>query len=194
MPTASIKFTPDFLVEALQRYRRQHRGRYVGLTIKLIALALLAPLSIWMFWQRQILIGIFFVALSVFMFFAHHVDYWLARRAFRGSPYRDEDVTIELTDAGFHARSPKQDTKLQWSAFTRVAHFRDGFLLFQGPKSCNWIPHSSLGSPSQAAELATLLASKITEHRIVEPSAAPNGGPATPSGNSAVTNGPPSVS
>jgi YcxB-like protein len=169
MPTASIKFTPDFLVEALKRYRLQHRGRYVGLAIKLFALALLTPLAIWMFSRGHILIGILFAALGTFMFFAHHVDYWLARRSFRRSPYRDDDVTIEFTDTGFHARSPKQDTKLQWSAFTRVAHFRDGFLLFQGPKLCNWIPHSALGSTSQAAELATLLASKIAEHRIVEP-------------------------
>jgi len=174
MPTASIKFTSDFLIAALQRYRRQHRGKYVGLAIKLVALALLAPLAIWMFWHGHVVIALFFAALSIFMFLAHHVDYWFARRSFRKSPYRDEDVTIEFSDAGFHARSPKQDTKLQWSAFTRVSHFRDGFLLFQGPKFCNWIPLSSLSSPSEAAELETLLRSKIQDHRIVEPGAAPN--------------------
>ncbi|MBX3734944.1 MAG: YcxB family protein [Verrucomicrobiae bacterium] len=194
MPTASIKFTSDYLIAAFQRYRRQHRGRYVGLAIKLLALALLAPLAFWMFWQEHLVIGGLFAALSVFMFFAHHVDYWLARRSFTKSPYRDEDVLIEFTDAGFHARSPKQDTKLQWSAFTKVAHFRDGFLLFQGPKFFNWIPFSSLGSPSQAAELSAFLRSKISEHKIVEPSAAPNGGPATQLGNSGVTEGPPWVS
>ena len=173
MPTASVKFTPDFLVEALQRYRRQHRSRYVGLAIKLVALALLAPLAIWMFWQGHVLIGIFFAALGVCMFFAHHVDYWVARRSFRKSPYRDEDVTIQFSEAGVHALSPKQDTNLQWSVFTKVAHFRDGFLLFQGPKSFNWIPLSSLGNASQAAELESLLRSKIPVHNIVDQSAAP---------------------
>lgn len=181
MPTASIKFTPDFLVVALQRYRRQHRGRYVGLAIKLLALTLLAPLAIWMFWQGHVVIGSLFAALSMFMFFAHHVDYWLARRSFWKSPFRNEDVTIEFTGEGFHARSPKQDTKLQWSAFTRVAHFRDGFLLFQGPKFFNWIPMSSLGSPSQAAELETLLRAKVQDHRIVEQDAPPNSRPPLPS-------------
>jgi hypothetical protein len=193
MPTASIKFTSDFLIEAFRRYRRQHRGRYVGLAIKLLALVLLAPIAVFMFWQEHVLFGVFFAALGVFMFFAHHVDYWLARRSFRKSPYRDEDMIIEFSDAGFHARSPKQDTRLQWSAFTRVAHFRDGFLLFQGPRFFNWIPVSSLGSPSQAAELAALLRSKIAEHRIVEPCAAPTHGPATSSGNSGVGAGSPSV-
>jgi len=94
------------------------------------------------------------------------------RRSFKKSPYLDDDVVIEFTDAGFHAHSSKQDTKLQWSAFTKVAHFSDGFLLFQGPKFFNWIPFSSLESPSQAVELATLLRSKITEHKVVEPSTA----------------------
>ena len=150
------------------RYRRQHRGRRIGFLIKLFALALLAPITVWMFWKEQIVIGLFFTMLSVFMFFAHHIDYWLARRSFRKSPFRDDEVTIEFSDAGVHALSPKQDSKLQWSVFTKVAHFRDGFLLFQGPKFFNWIPQSSLGSSSQVAELEALLRSKIVEHRVVE--------------------------
>jgi hypothetical protein len=169
MPTASIRFTSDFLIETFRRYRRQHRGRYVRFAVKLFAVALLAPLGILMFWQRQVATGVFLAALTIFMFFAHHVDYWLARRSFRKSPYCDEDVVIEFSDTGVHARSPKQDTKLQWSAFTRVAHFKDGFLLFQGSKLVNWIPLSSLDGPSQAAELAALLQSKISEHKVVEP-------------------------
>lgn len=176
MPTASIKFTSDFLIVAFQRYRRQHRGRYVGLAIKSLALVFLAPVAIWMFWREHILMGISFLALSVFMFFAHHVDYWLIRRSFRKSPYCDEDVTIELSDAGFHVRSSKQDSRLQWTAFTKVVYFKDGFLLFQGPKSFIWIPLSSLSYPSQAAELATLLRSKIPTHKTIEPSAEPNSG------------------
>lgn len=168
MPTAFIKFTPDFQIAALQRYSDQRRGRHVRLAIKLLALVLLAPHVVWMFWQEQFVIGVFFAALSVFVFFAHRVDYWFAQRVFMKSPYRDEDVLIEFTDDGFHSRSSKQDTKLQWSAFTQVAHFRDGFMLFHGPKFFNWIPFSSLESPSKAAELRTLLQSKIAEHKIIE--------------------------
>ena len=170
MPTASIKGTSDFLIEGLQRYRRQHRARYVMLVIRVLAAVLLAPLTILTFWQGPVVIGVFLMALTVVMFFGHHVDYWCARRSFRKSPFRDEDVEIDFSDTGFHARSPKQDVKLQWSVFTRVAHFKDGFLLLQGPNVFNWVPLSSLGDPSQAAELAALLRSKISEHKIVEPS------------------------
>jgi YcxB-like protein len=195
MPTATIKFTSDFLTVALQRYRTQRLGRYVGLAIRLIiALAVLAPLAIWMFWQGQGLFGIFFGMMGVFMFFTHHVDNWFARRAFAKSPFCNEQVVIEFSDAGMHARSPKQETKLQWPAFTRVAYFKDGFLLFQGPKSFNWISLSSLGSPEQVAELATLLRANIPDHKIVEPGAVPNGGPTMPVGNLGASEGPSSVS
>src|SRR5688572_9933697 len=144
MPTASIKFTSDFLTEAMKRYRRVHRSRYVILAIKLMAVTLLVPLAGWMFWKDQLLVGVFLAALSGFMFVAHRVDYWLACRTFRKSPYRDDELTIEFTDAGFHAYSSKQDMALQWSVFTRMVEFRDGFLLFQGPTFYNWIPLSSL--------------------------------------------------
>jgi hypothetical protein len=169
MPTASIKFTSDFLTAAMKRYRRVHWSRYVIFAIKVVAVTLLVPLAVWMIWKDQLLVGIFLAALSGFMFVAHHVDDWLACRAFRKSPYRDDELTIEFTDGGFHARSSKQDTALQWSAFTRMVEFRDGFLLFQGPTFYNWIPLSSLIDGSQAAELAELLRSKIADQRIVEP-------------------------
>lgn len=169
MPTASIKFTSDYLVEACRRYRRQHRGRYASLALKLLALALLAPVAVWLVKQGHIAVGVVFAALGVFMFLAHHVDHWLARRSFRRSPYRDEDLTIEFSEAGFHAQSPKQDVRLRWSAFTTVAHFSDGFLLFQGPKLFTWIPLSSLARASESAELDALLRARIPEHRIVEP-------------------------
>lgn len=177
MPTASIKFTSDYLIEALQRYRRQHRGRYFDLTIKLLALVILVPLAIWSFWHGYIAFAVFFMALGVLMFIAHHADYWLVRRSFRKSPFRDEDATLEFTEAGLHARSPKRDIKIQWSAFTKVAHFRDGFLLLQGPWHFNWIPLSSLAAPSEADELEAILRAKIHEHRMVEGGAAPNSRP-----------------
>ena len=150
-----------------QRYRRQHRARFSGLAIKFLSFILLMPIAIWMLWRGYVFIGAFLAVLGISMFFAHHLDYWLARRSFKKSPYRDEHLTIELTDQGFHALSEKQDVKLSWSVFTKVVQFNDGFLLFQGPKWFNWIPVSSLSDSSQAAELESLLRSKIREYRVM---------------------------
>jgi len=180
MITAYIKFTPDFLIEAMRRSRKLRRTRYIGIAVKSISLAFLVPLVLWITWrsrivwlgnpvlQGQIVIGlVIFAALSVFMLNAHHVDYWLARRRFRKSPYYDEEIFFEFSEIGVHTRSTKQDGTLHWSAFTKVAHLKDGFLLFQGPNAVNWIPLSSLDNPSEAGELAALLRAKIPQHTIV---------------------------
>ena len=99
------------------------------------------------------------------MFFAHHVDFWIARRSLRKSPYCDEVITVEMTEADMHSRSARHEARLQWSAFTKAVHFPDGFLLFQGPKACNWIPLASLADPSQAVELEAILRSRIAEYQ-----------------------------
>jgi hypothetical protein len=187
MTAATFKFTADFLIETFRRFRLQHGGRWVMAAVKVLAVLLSAPLGIWALREGQVLLGIFFLVLCVLMFFAPHMDYWLVRRSFRQSPFRGEDVRIEFSDSGFHATSPKQDIKLQWSAFTRVVHFKDGFLLFHGPRSFNWVPVSSLAGLSDIAELEALLRSKIADHRIVEPVAPPNGSSATRLGNPGVT-------
>jgi hypothetical protein len=166
MPVATIKFDSEFLGEAMKRCRAQSQAKVLGLAIKLGALAILAPMSFWLFRQGFRATGICFAFIGVFMFFAHHVDYWWAKRSFRNSPFLDDVLRIEFTAEGFHAKSEKQEVKLQWPVFTKVAHFRDGFLLFQGPKLANWIPFSSLESPGQADDLERLLREKIKDHVV----------------------------
>ena len=165
MPTATIKFSPEFLVEAMKRCRAQNRARLVILVIKLVSLAILAPIALWLFLQGYHSTGIGFALVSVFMFYAQHLDFWWAKHSFRKSPYLNDVLAIEFSEGGFHARSPKQDVKLQWSVFTKVVHFKDGFLIFQGPGAANWIPISSLGDSAQAIELEMLLREKVREHK-----------------------------
>lgn len=165
MVTAEFQFTSDHFVVSLERYRQQHRGRLVGLLVKGLVIAVLAPIVLWMFWRGHLAIGLFLAAFGGFMFVAHHVDFWIARRSLRKSPYCDEVITVEMTEADMHSRSARHEARLQWSAFTKAVHFRDGFLLFQGPKAFNWIPLSALADPSQAVELEALLRSRIAGYR-----------------------------
>jgi hypothetical protein len=194
MTAASVQFTDDFVVDALRHYRLQHRARRPMIALKVLMTLPLAALAIFGFIHGPFGLGLFFVGLCLLLLFGHHIDLCLARRSLRKWAFRDETVTIDFTDDGFHARSPKQETMLRWSSFTRAVHFRDGFLLFHGPASFHWIPATSLACPSDVSTLERLLRDKIAEHKIVEPCAAPNGGPATRLGNSGVTEGPPSVS
>lgn len=150
----------------MKRIRAQSRTKVLGLVIKLTALAILAPMAFWLFHRGFRATGICFAIVGVFMFFAHHVDLWWAKRSFQKSPFLDDVLRIEFTAEGFHAKSEKQEVKLNWSVFTKVAHFSDGFLLFQGPKMANWIPLSSLESPAQSRDLERLLREKIKDHVV----------------------------
>jgi hypothetical protein len=86
-------------------------------------------------------------------------------------------VTVEFTESGFHALSPKQDVKFQWCVFTKVVHFQDGFLLFRGPRVAHWIPVSSIPDPTQVQELERLLAATVAEHKVVKQVALPGAAP-----------------
>ena len=168
MPTATIDFNSDFLIEMLKRYRRQHSDRRLGLIIKILGVIVLTPVAVSLFWQGLIWLGLFISAWIILIFAAHLVDYWLARRAFVKSPFRNQLLTIEFTEDGFHALSPIEDTKLQWCVFTEVVHFPDGVLLFKGPKVFNWIPFSSISDAQQIQELENLLREKVAKHRIID--------------------------
>ena len=194
MTEASVRFTDDFVVEALRHYRLQHRARRPMMMLKAVLTFFLATLGVFAFIHGPLVLGLFFVGLCLLLLFGHHIDFWLARRSLRKWAFRNETVAIKLTDEGFHSSSPKQDTTLRWSSFTRAVHFRDGFLLFHGPASFHWIPVCSLIGSSDIPGLEQLLKAKIAEHRIVEHVASPNGGPAARPGTSKVVEGPPSVS
>ena len=187
MTTASVRYTDDFVVDALRHYRLQHGARRSMVVLKVLLTLPLAALAIFGFIHEHIGLGLFFVGLCILLLFGHHIDLWLARRSLRKWAFRDEAVTIEFTDEAFHARSPKQETMLRWSSFTKAVHFRDGFLLFHGPASFHWIPATAFAGPSDVSVLERLLRNKIAVHKIVEPCAAPNHSLATQVGSSGVT-------
>jgi hypothetical protein len=167
MPIASIQYDSDFYIESLKRYRRQHGGRHFGLIVKVLGVLILTPVAVSLFWQGLFLWGLLITALVILAFFSQYIDYWMIRRAFRKSPFRDELVTIEFTEPGFHATSPIQDIKLQWPAFTKVVYFPDGFLLFRGPGTVNWIPFSAIPDMQQTQELENLLRAKVGNHQLI---------------------------
>ena len=170
MPKASILFDSDFLVAAFTRYRRQHRGRLLIAGIKIIGAVVFVAAATILFWAGkpfEAFLAVLFVGLIVA---SNSLNRWQVKRGMAKSPFRNDQLTIQLDEKGFHAFSSKQDVKLSWEVFTRVAHFSDGFLLFQGPKMFNWIPFSSLDS-CDIAELDALLRRKVQEHKIVEQAA-----------------------
>ena len=174
MTAASVQYTDAFVVDALRHYRLQHRARRPMIALKVLMTLPLAALAIFGFIHGPFGLGLFFVGLCLLVLFGHHIDLWLARRSLRKWAFRDETVAINFTDEGFHANSPKQETTLRWSSFTKAVHFQDGFLLFHGPASFHWIPATSLVGSSDVTALERLLREKIAEHKVIEPCAAAN--------------------
>ena len=63
MTEASIRFTDDFVVDALRHYRLQHRARRPLMFVKDIMALLLAVLAVVGFAYGPLLLGLFFVGL-----------------------------------------------------------------------------------------------------------------------------------
>lgn len=170
----NLRFDSDFLTEATMRYRRQHGSRRLIIAVKTSAAFLLIALTVWLFVNKSYGVAAFFVPLIFLLAFGHHLDLWWVRRRFQKSPYanEDEDLRVEISDEGFQAKSPKQDTKLTWAVFTKVVHFQDGFLLFQGPHFFNWIPVRLLKDAGQVELLGQLSKARVSKHQIISPTRA----------------------
>jgi hypothetical protein len=174
---ATFQWNSDLYIEALERCRRQHRERHFVLVLKVLVLVSITPFVISWIWQGKLLPALLITTPAAFLFFMHKLQDWVNRRSFLKEPCGNETMTIEFSESGFHAISPTQDAKLQWCAFTKVVHFQDGFLLFQGPRLVHWIPVSSISDPTQVHQLETLLAAKVAEHKVVEQVALPIAAP-----------------
>ncbi len=168
VPVANIRYDADFLDIAFKRYRRQHPAWPAVLFIKAAGLLVLMPAAILLFWTGEPMPALVALAFSILILSSGLLERWRLKWAIAKSPFKDDDLRITFSADGFHASSPKQDVKLTWPIFTRVAHFKDGFLLFQGPKLFNWIPFSAL-EPSGLEELENLLHTHIKKHKVIKP-------------------------
>lgn len=173
MPTARIRYDAEFLGAALKRFRRQHPARIVSTLVRSAGGIIFGAAAVFLFWIGQPMEALIALLIFLLAIFAGTINQWLVRRSMAKSPFNGDELTINFGVDGFHAFSKKQDVKLRWEVFTRVAHFRDGFLLFQGPKLFNWIPFSAI-QDSAIQDLDNLLRKHIKEHKIVEQKSTPN--------------------
>lgn len=155
MSIFEITFSESFLIEMFRRYRRSKRPARYAMLLKVFLGICLAGLVVACVLAKKYfgasVISVFF-ALRVF---AQRIEEWLIRRRFRKSPYHDERIRIQLSPDGFTANGTKSNIQLSWAVFTGARRLNDGFLLFQGPSDCNWLPISAItkGTVEDAEEL-----------------------------------------
>jgi hypothetical protein len=123
----SFRYTPDRLTETLRRYRRQHQ-RFGNWFLWLPAV-FMAPGGIALICAGEWFWGLWSIAVAVLIPASPWISEWMARRSFQESPFCNEDVIQRFDAGGFYGSTGKSEARLQWSAFTQVVHFPDGFLL-----------------------------------------------------------------
>lgn len=169
MPRATLVYTSEYLLEAHHRYHQQGAAKFFFLAAKVLGIAFFIPQAVWNFEQGRQTNAMISIGMILLFWFLHSIVSWFAQWSFQKRPYYGQTLVVEFSDEGFYGRAETMEIRLPWPAFRKVVHFRDGFLIFQGPKSFNWIPVTALENPSQTAELEALLRTKIPRHKIIAP-------------------------
>ena len=173
--TSTIVLSPDHLVETLNRYRSQHRGRRTWRWARFVLASVFLLVGGGMLASQStstasdLATAGFMIALAVFMFLPHKIDDFFARRSFLKSPHCNIQQTMRFTDECLYSNSEVEDSTVKWTAFSRAVIFNDGVLIFQGPKLLHWIPDSSLQFSGDSAKFRNLVKSKLmTNQQKVE--------------------------
>ena len=171
-----FRFDEKFLIDGFKKYRRQHAVRNTWFVLKIILSILFVILAIISAYHGDYKLIFFFAAVIIIMLFGHEIDYLLIKYRSRKSPHVNEDVEITLNENGFQAVSSKSETKSKWSIFTKAVAFRDGFLLFQGPRLFNWLPLNKI-SEGNIEKLIDLIKTNIQNYKVIEQPASQGFGP-----------------
>jgi len=152
-----------FLVETLERNREYSAMRFGRYGVKVICLAGMTLIVALLIWVRAYWLAALMSAFVVLLLLGPRIDYWLAKRRLRKSPFYHQRVTVSLDQSGFQESTELSLGKMDWRAFTRAIRLRDGFLLFSGPKPSHWLPDSAL-SEGNVAEAQQLIQQKVASY------------------------------
>ena len=167
MVVAEYKITQAYLKEANRRSlaARQTFPNWLLFALLTFVWAVLFVIALFDAAYRKVIfpvaVALPFVALLIGIVMIRRSRQW------RASPFYQADIRIEFSDAGIREVTSKSNTTMDWSATTRVVHFRDGYVLYFGPALARWIPKSSIQPPSDAEELEALFQAHIANHRVM---------------------------
>jgi hypothetical protein len=165
--TYRFRFTDDFLIAAMSKYRSQvwWRRQPQG-SNWLWALVFAGSFALCVAYQLR-WPAIAFAAAFGALVVGWPVDKALLRWRFRKSPYRDDDLELTLSDEGVFIKGNTAEMRLSWSVFTKARRFEDGLLLFQGPHLFNWLPDTAAVEPTTPGALLELVRRHVNDFREV---------------------------
>src|SRR5262245_26506461 len=168
----------EFYVTAYERYRRQHWCyRWLRPASFLALLALVALISVSKGVPAEgLYIGVFILlVLGAASIFSASLDRAVSRRRIRKIPTLNDDWIIRLSDDGMSSSGRRGEGRLDWSCFSTVRRFADGFLLFQGPQLFHWFPDGARTQPALPSEVDDLVRRHVPDYRDVGRRTAPGG-------------------
>ncbi|MEM1293997.1 MAG: YcxB family protein [Verrucomicrobiota bacterium] len=162
MPKFEFTFTEEHFLTIFQKRAQISKQ---ALVFKILRILLLVPLAFLFYATLQTgetILMVVIILIALLLLFSKVIERWMLIQSFRNSPFRNEQISIQLTDEGYIGEGTVGSTKLGWTAFTKAVRFEDGLLLFQGPGLNNWLPFSTLveGSPD---DVAGFVQSKVSD-------------------------------
>ena len=162
-----FRYSEDYLLTSLMRYRQQTWWRRPFYTLKWILAVLLAvPLVFLAVNELFIPAGIVGAILGA-LFIGWPIDAWIARKNLRKSPLHNDEIAFSLSEEGSRLVGREHEVRVGWTLYTKARRFKDGLLLFQGSHFVNWLPDVSASDPSGVAVAQELARSHIRDYRDV---------------------------
>lgn len=148
-------------MEAMKHHRRSKTSVARLIVFKVLPTIVLVPIAIGIIGLGHWLAGGFLIAVTVFVYFAHYVDFWIAKRRHRRSPFCGDTICFHFSCERVSMTAEKSNSDSKWEVFTGGLIFGDGVLLFQGPVLFNWLPFRCLDDPQQQNALLELVRAKL---------------------------------
>jgi uncharacterized protein YhhL (DUF1145 family) len=164
----NFKIDDKFIIDGFKRYRRQHALRSTWLFSKIFLTIFFIILSVISIYHGDYNLLLFIAIVIAFMHFGHRIEYLIIRRRLRKTPHFNENIEIALSESGYHSFSSKAEARAKWSIFTKVVAFRDGLLLFQGPRLYHWLPTAKI-LEGAVENLVDLVKTNIENYSVIEP-------------------------
>ena len=141
---SSFKITPEHLLELLDRYRAQHRGRLLWTWFRILLSLLFLTLAFFFVRDQGYAEAALFGALTIVMFVSPRLDNYLFISRLKKSPQYNTQQTLTFSQSGVIVESEVEKGEIRWNAFEKSVIFDDGVLLFKGMGLLEWIPNWSI--------------------------------------------------
>lgn len=156
----------SYFEDAFVHYRRQIRWVRWAWIAGWILAPILGVAAAAKFASTGSAVGFVPFAFVLFSLLASRIDRWRVRRHARRLPQCGHLASITLSDEGMSSSMPHADGQLKWQSFSKARRFRDGLMLFIGPRMYQWLPDAA--AETGAAEIAEQLARKnVSDFRLM---------------------------